>query len=35
MKTRADAWGLVGMLYDFDYEKYPTERDHGWRGMEI
>jgi len=25
----------VGMLHDFDYEKYPTEQDHVWRGMEI
>ena len=29
------AWGLVGLLHDFDYEKYPTEADHVWRGMEI
>jgi putative nucleotidyltransferase with HDIG domain len=28
-------WGLVGLLHDFDYEKYPTEADHVWRGMEI
>jgi predicted hydrolase (HD superfamily) len=28
-------WGLVGMLHDFDYERYPTEQDHVWRGMEI
>jgi len=30
-----EMWGLVGMLHDFDYEKYPTEQDHVWRGMEI
>ena len=30
-----ETWGLVGMLHDFDYEKYPTEKDHVWRGMEI
>jgi predicted hydrolase (HD superfamily) len=29
-----ETWGLVGMLHDFDYEKYPTE-DHVWGGMEI
>ncbi len=29
------AWGLAGLLHDFDYEKYPTEADHVWRGMEI
>jgi putative nucleotidyltransferase with HDIG domain len=30
-----ETWGVVGMLHDFDYEKYPTEADHVWRGMEI
>ena len=30
-----EVWGLVGMIHDFDYEKYPTEQDHVWRGMEI
>jgi putative nucleotidyltransferase with HDIG domain len=30
-----ETWGLVGMLHDFDYERYPTEADHVWRGMEI
>lgn len=30
-----ESWGLVGMLHDFDYETYPTEQDHVWRGMEI
>jgi putative nucleotidyltransferase with HDIG domain len=30
-----EAWGLVGMLHDFDYERYPTEEGHVWRGMEI
>ena len=29
------AWGIVGMLHDFDYEAYPTEEDHVFRGMEI
>jgi putative nucleotidyltransferase with HDIG domain len=29
------AWGLAGLLHDFDYEKFPTEADHVWRGMEI
>jgi putative nucleotidyltransferase with HDIG domain len=27
--------GIVGMLHDFDYERFPTEQDHVWRGMEI
>ena len=30
-----ETWGLVGLLHDFDYETYPTEQDHVWRGMEI
>lgn len=30
-----ETWGLVGLLHDFDYERYPTEQDHVWRGMEI
>lgn len=30
-----EKWGLVGLLHDFDYEKFPTETDHVWRGMEI
>ena len=28
-------WGVVGLLHDFDYERFPTEQDHVWRGMEI
>jgi predicted hydrolase (HD superfamily) len=30
-----ERWGLVGLIHDFDYERYPTEQDHVWRGMEI
>jgi predicted hydrolase (HD superfamily) len=30
-----EAWGLVGLLHDFDYERFPTAADHVWRGMEI
>lgn len=30
-----DRWGIVGILHDFDYERWPTEQDHVWRGMEI
>ena len=30
-----ERWGIVGMLHDFDYERYPTAEDHVWRGMEI
>ena len=30
-----DYWGAVGLLHDFDYERYPTEEDHPFRGAEI
>lgn len=28
-------WGLVGLLHDFDYEKYPSLADHPYKGQEI
>ena len=30
-----ERWGLVGLLHDFDYERWPTEQEHIIRGMEI
>jgi predicted hydrolase (HD superfamily) len=33
--AEVEAWGIVGMIHDFDYERFPTQEDHVWRGMEI
>jgi len=30
-----EAWGLVALLHDFDYERWPTPEDHPFRGCEI
>jgi putative nucleotidyltransferase with HDIG domain len=31
----ADNWGLVALLHDFDYERWPSLDDHPFRGSEI
>ena len=31
----AELWGIVGLLHDFDYDKYPSLEDHPYRGNEI
>jgi putative nucleotidyltransferase with HDIG domain len=30
-----EKWGVVGLIHDFDYEKYPSLDDHPMRGSEI
>lgn len=30
-----ELWGVVGLLHDFDYERYPTLGDHPYKGAEV
>ncbi|BCW95154.1 MAG: HDIG domain-containing metalloprotein [Fimbriimonadales bacterium] len=30
-----ELWGVVGLLHDFDYDRYPSLEEHPFRGMEI
>ena len=29
------AWGVVALLHDFDYDRYPSLEDHPFRGAEV
>ena len=35
MGANEQLWGLVGLLHDFDYEKYPSAQEHPYKGNEI
>ena len=30
-----DLWGMVGLLHDFDYGKYPSAQEHPYQGNQI
>ena len=30
-----ELWGTVGLIHDFDYEKYPSAEEHPYKGNEI
>lgn len=34
-KEDPEVWGMVGLLHDFDYEKYPTLEQHPYEGQKI
>lgn len=34
-KVDEELWGLVGLLHDFDYERYPSLQEHPYKGNEI
>jgi predicted hydrolase (HD superfamily) len=33
--SQEDLWGIVGLIHDFDYDKYPSLQDHPYKGNEI
>ncbi|MGA8502824.1 MAG: HAD family hydrolase [Candidatus Sulfotelmatobacter sp.] len=33
--SKEDLWGIVGLIHDFDYEKYPSLEDHPYKGNAI
>jgi predicted hydrolase (HD superfamily) len=30
-----DKWGVVGLIHDFDYDKYPSAEEHPYKGNQI
>jgi putative nucleotidyltransferase with HDIG domain len=30
-----ELWGRIGLIHDFDYERYPSAEDHPFRGAEV
>ena len=35
LSENSEVWGIIGLLHDFDYEKYPSLEEHPYKGAEI
>src|ERR1700693_6527183 len=33
--SEEELWGIVGLIHDFDYEKYPSLDDHPYKGNAV